>query len=88
MDARIPVIASRIGGLPEVVDDGRTGLLVPPGDAAALAHAIAALLEGAETRRSLGSEGHRRVEERFRAAAMARRVEDLYEEAMHARHAA
>jgi len=88
MDAGIPVVASRVGGLPEVVEDGRTGVLVPPGDAAALARAVSRLLEGPENRRSLGAEGHRRVEERFRAAAMARRVEDLYEEAMHARQAA
>jgi glycosyltransferase involved in cell wall biosynthesis len=88
MDAGIPVIASRVGGLPEVVEDGRTGLLVPPGDSAALAEAMTRLLERPETRRSFGAEGHRRVEQHFRAAVMARRVETLYEEAMHARRAA
>jgi glycosyltransferase involved in cell wall biosynthesis len=88
MDAGIPVVASRVGGLPEVVEDGRTGILVPPGDPAALADAVTRLLDRPETRRSLGAEGHRRVERRFRAAAMARRVEDLYEEAIHARRAA
>ena len=82
------MVASRVGGLPEVVEDGRTGILVPPGEPAALAEAVARLLDRPEIRRSLGDEGRRQVENRFRAAIMARRVEDLYEEAMHARRAA
>jgi glycosyltransferase involved in cell wall biosynthesis len=88
MDAGIPVVASRLGGLPEVVDDRRTGLLVPPGDPVALASAIGELLDRPELRRLLGAEGRLRVEESFRAATMARRVEDLYEEAIRARRAA
>lgn len=88
LDAGVPVVASRVGGLPEVVDDGRTGLLVPPGEPAALAAALRRLLDRPEERRILGAEGHRQVEKRFRAATMARRVEDLYEEAFRARRAA
>lgn len=88
MDAGVPVVASRLGGLPEVVEDGRTGLLVPPGDARALAGAMARLLAHPEERRALAAEGRRRVESRFRAALMARRVEDVYEEALRERRAA
>jgi glycosyltransferase involved in cell wall biosynthesis len=88
MDAGVPVIASRLGGLPEVVDDGRTGVLVPPGEPAALAAALASLLEHPERQRTLGAEGKRRVSERFRAARQAEQIENLYEEAIHARRAA
>ena len=61
-----PVLASRIGGLPELVEDGVTGLLVPPGDPAALAAALArmaALPEAART--AMGAEAKRRVEAGF-----------------------
>mgnify|MGYP001561056856 CR=1 FL=1 len=88
MDAGLPVVASRLGGLPEVLEDGRTGLLVPPGDARALAVAIERLLANPEERRALGAAGRRQVESRFRAALMTRRVEDVYEEALRERRAA
>jgi len=88
MDAGLPVVASRLGGLPEVVEDGRTGLLVPPGDVRAMALAIARLLANPEERRAMGTEGRRRVESRFRAAPMARRVESVYEEVLGERRAA
>jgi len=88
MDAGVPVVASRVGGLPEVVQDGRTGLLVPPGDPAALAAAIARLLARPQERGELGAEGRRRVESRFRAAPMARRIEEVYEEALGERRTA
>jgi glycosyltransferase involved in cell wall biosynthesis len=88
MDAGVPVVASRVGGLPEVVDDGRTGVLVPPGEPAPLAAAVQGLLERPELRRTLGAEGKRRAVERFRAARQAERVETLYEEALRARRAA
>jgi len=88
MDAGLPVVASRLGGLPEIVEDGRTGLLVPPDDPQALAAALASLLERPDLRRSLGAAGRRRVEERFRAARQAEQIEDLYEEAIRARRAA
>ncbi len=52
----VPVIASRIGGLPEVIADGATGLLVPPGDVDALARALQHLLEDPAARRILGKQ--------------------------------
>ena len=88
MDAAVPVVASRVGGLPEVVDDGRTGLLVPPGEPAALAAAVGSLLDRPELRHAMGAEGRRQVAERFRAAGLAERIENLYEEAIRARRAA
>lgn len=88
MDAGLPVVASRLGGLPEVVEDGRTGLLVPPGDVQALALAIGRLIASPQESRILGAEGRRRVESRFRAASMTRRVETVYEEALNERRAA
>ena len=60
-----PVVCSRIAGLPEVVHDGQTGILVPPGDAAALQNALAKLLPDAELRRALGQRARRFLEENF-----------------------
>lgn len=60
-----PVIASRIGGLPEVVADNETGFLVPPGDDDALAHAIMKLVANSELRKRLGAQGRIRVAELY-----------------------
>jgi len=56
-----PVVAARTGGIPEVVVDGRTGLLVPPGDADALAVALSRILKDREWALTLGEEGRRRA---------------------------
>lgn len=68
--AGVPIVASRVGGIPEAVADGETGLLVAPGDAAALAGACARLLADADLRRRLGQAGARRVRELFAPATM------------------
>jgi glycosyltransferase involved in cell wall biosynthesis len=60
-----PVVASRVEGIPEVVIDGETGLLVPPGDAHALAAAIDSLLESPERARALGARARENAIERF-----------------------
>jgi glycosyltransferase involved in cell wall biosynthesis len=62
--AGVPVVASAIGGIPELVDDGRTGLLVPPGDTAALATALTRLVARPEEAAALGRAGWARVRER------------------------
>ena len=88
MDAGLAVVASRTGGLPEAIEDGATGLLVPERDPAALSAAIAALLADAGRRSAMGTAGRRRVEREFRAAPMTRRIEAIYEAAMTVQRAA
>jgi glycosyltransferase involved in cell wall biosynthesis len=88
MDAGLPIVASRTGGLPEVVEDGITGRLVPEGDPRALAAALAALLADPAAARAMGEAGRRRVEREFRAAPMARRIEAVYDVALGEAHRA
>jgi len=76
-----PVIATRCGAVPELIDDGRTGLLVPPGDAPALANAILRLLRDPEGAKMMGSAARKAVEERFSIEASARRVGDALQRA-------
>jgi glycosyltransferase involved in cell wall biosynthesis len=73
-----PVVASRWPGLAEVVADGETGVLVAPGDKAALARETRLLLDDPGRRRRLGEAARRRAAERFAAAAMVRGFEQLY----------
>ena len=80
MAAGLPVVATRVGGVPELVDDGVTGLIVPPDDAAALAEAINALVEDAYLGLRLGAAGLERVRARFPAALAATRTLSLYED--------
>jgi glycosyltransferase involved in cell wall biosynthesis len=61
MAAALPIVAVRAAAVPEVVEDGECGMLVPPGDADALASALDRLLGDADERRRMGSEGARRV---------------------------
>lgn len=75
-----PVVAYADGGVPEVVVDGETGLLVPPGDAAALARAVARLARDRPRREALGRAGREWVLAHFTAEAVARRVEEVYRE--------
>lgn len=65
MAAGVPVIASNVGGIPEVVADGETGLLVPPGDVEALADALCRLLADRPLRQGLGDAGRRRARKLF-----------------------
>jgi glycosyltransferase involved in cell wall biosynthesis len=73
------VVATRVGGIPEIVEDGVTGILVPPASPAALADAILSLLRDPERRTQLGEAGRRRVIETFRFETMMERYEALYE---------
>jgi len=73
-----PVIGTNTGGTPEVVEDGKTGLLIPPCDAKALAAALEHLMGDAELRRRMGAAGRRRVETHFTIEAHARRTEEAY----------
>ncbi len=75
-----PVIATRVGGIPEVIIHNQTGLLVPPADSKALARAILELLEDREKAKRLGKNGRRLVEEKFSQETMIERIENLYRE--------
>lgn len=82
MAAGRAVVSSAIGGTDELVEDGRDGLLVPPGDTAALAAALRRLLGDQRLRDSLAAAGRERVEREFGREAMARRVEAAYAEVL------
>jgi glycosyltransferase involved in cell wall biosynthesis len=73
-----PVVATPVGGTPELVVDGETGLLVEPGDAGALADALSALLADRERAARMGAAGRERVLREFSASAMVERVLGLY----------
>ncbi|MCX5796569.1 MAG: glycosyltransferase [Elusimicrobia bacterium] len=74
-----PVVASAVAGIVEEVEDGRTGLLVPPGDPQSLASAIASLLSSPDRSQAMGRAGKERFEQHFRAEFAARRYQELYQ---------
>jgi glycosyltransferase involved in cell wall biosynthesis len=84
MAAAVPVVATNVGGNPEVVVDGVTGLLVPSKDPAALAQAICRVLLTPGLRQTFGQAGRRRVLEQFSNERMIRTVERLYGELLDA----
>lgn len=75
-----PVVATRVGGIPEIVTHGESGLLVPPSNPAAMADAILRLLDDPRTAAAYGAAGRRTVETRFSLDAMAASFTALYEE--------
>jgi len=82
MACETPVIASAVGGILEVVEDGRTGILVPPSHPEDLARAIVSLLESPARAREMGMAGRRRVEALFSWERIAERTERLYADAI------
>jgi L-malate glycosyltransferase len=78
MAARVPVVATRVGGNSEAVAEGVTGLLVPPRDAAGLASAISRVLDDRDLAARMGRAGRARVVERFSIQDMVRQTEQLY----------
>lgn len=83
----IPAVGFPLDGTPEVIHDGETGLLCPPGDAAAVAEAIITLLRDPALRRRLGARGRELVRERFSWQYMTAELEALYNEALAGRNA-
>jgi glycosyltransferase involved in cell wall biosynthesis len=77
-----PVVASAVGGLPEIVDDGRTGVLVPRGDVTALAAAIVDLVRDPSRAAALGRAARERALAEFSLARCADRTDALYREAL------
>jgi glycosyltransferase involved in cell wall biosynthesis len=86
MAASKPVVGTRVSGVPEVVADGETGILVPPRDPDALAAALIRLLGDPAECRRLGRNGYQRVRERFSAARMVEETLEVYREALDARY--
>jgi glycosyltransferase involved in cell wall biosynthesis len=80
MARRVAVVATAVGGIPEVITDGVDGLLVPRADPAALASAVGSLLKSPGLRRRIGEAGYRTVAERFSIDAQVKRIESVYEE--------
>jgi glycosyltransferase involved in cell wall biosynthesis len=78
MAAGLPIVATAVGGVPEVVVDDATGLLVPPGDPNALAEAITRLLRDPDLRRTMGQAGRARVVQHFSIDETVRLTEELY----------
>jgi glycosyltransferase involved in cell wall biosynthesis len=75
-----PVVASNVGGIPEMIEDGKTGLLVPPHDPSALAAAIVRLLRNHPLADTLGRAGHDMVHDRFCIELMVGAIESIYDE--------
>ena len=82
MAASRPVVATAVGGLADAVVHGETGLLVPPGDVAALADALESLLRDTDLRARFGAAGPARIAQRFSADQMVNAYESLYHEVL------
>jgi glycosyltransferase involved in cell wall biosynthesis len=78
----VPLIGSRIGGIPECIVDGKTGFLVPQRDAEALAQRIAELLEDPGRRHSMGAAGRALIEDRFDIERQTAALERFYDSAL------
>ncbi len=85
MASRCPIVATRVDGIPEVVADGVTGLLIEPRDVEQLGKALVRLLRDEDLRKAMGEAGRRRVGERFTITAMSLAYEALYERLWKAR---
>ncbi|MBZ0304773.1 MAG: glycosyltransferase, partial [Anaerolineae bacterium] len=75
----LPCIASDVGGIPEIIQDGKTGLLVPPHDATALANALRKLIQQPEKMRQMGQQALETVREQFDLLHQVRATMNLYE---------
>jgi glycosyltransferase involved in cell wall biosynthesis len=77
MAASLPIVATNVGGIPELVQNGNNGLLVAPADPAALAHAIQHLADNPEASRNMGLRGRARIEEQFTLERKIQETEQL-----------
>lgn len=85
MALRLPLLATAVGGVPEMVENGRNGLLVPPGNANQLAAAAIDLLQNADKRREMGENGRWLVEQKFNIQRQAAELAALYRTLLQAR---
>jgi glycosyltransferase involved in cell wall biosynthesis len=84
--AGVPSVATSVGGVPDIVRDGCTGLLIPPRDPIKLAEAVCALARDPARRRQLGDAARDAVVPHFGLERMVRRIESLYEELIREKH--
>ncbi len=82
MAMELPCVASRVSGIPDVVEEGRTGLLVPPADPEALARALETLLADPGRRRAMGTAGRAKAVPEFGVERMVEKLEALYREVL------
>ena len=80
MSRGVPVVASNVGGIPDVIDDGKEGLLIRPGDVKGIANALIYLLENPVERDRLGEAGKQKVDQQFIAARVVPYLENMYKE--------
>jgi glycosyltransferase involved in cell wall biosynthesis len=80
MAGGLPVVATAVGGVPELIEDEKSGWLVPPRDVEALASRLRLLLGDPDLRHSVGAAAYARVRDHFSAAQMARGFGQLYDE--------
>ena len=83
--AGVPAVATNVDGIPEIIDNGVSGLLVPPQNSELLADAILTLLHNPERRIEMGKKAYQRVNERFSISRITRDVESLYFELLNGR---
>jgi glycosyltransferase involved in cell wall biosynthesis len=88
MAVGLPAVATRVGGIPDVVTDGETGILVPPQDAAALADALLTMLRDPARRQAYGQAARRSMDERFDVESMVRALDRLYDAVWQEKHPA
>ncbi len=75
-----PVVASSVGGIPDLVHHGKTGLLVTPGSVSELKSGLLTLIRNKALAKEMGEEGRKRISEEFSAGRMAQSIEKLYRE--------
>jgi len=85
MAAGLPVVATKVGGVPELIEDGTTGWLVPPRDIESLASRLRVLVSDRELRVRMGAAGYARIRDHFSTAHMIENFERLYEELLSSR---
>ncbi len=81
-----PVVSTAVGGVPDIVIDGKTGILVPSGDDKKLAEAILTMIMDPEKRKEFGTHGREFIRERFTKERLIADIEKLYNDIMNAKH--
>ena len=79
MAAGLPIVASRVGGIPDLIKDGQNGILIPPADATALGNAISDLVKDKKKRKGMGEAGNKMCRP-YSSEAMVEQIDDLYRE--------